>query len=495
MKKIITAAILIISILLPITSFALSSYGITSTTDSSQNIWTSCFPKNPTFLGAFTTTAVCFTTSSGGGINGHSSAPVSIFDFVWNFMAGINVSGTSTLQSANITSQTLSGALTFSAGSYMTSTITSGQFTVIPSYGIVASAISTTINAAIFANGTTDCGFSESLNYCYIEDSPICNIILPPICYASSPLQNTIPQLRFVQIGGESSSDVSIIIPIATMPYVLSTDNYIRDVSNIIFYNAYNQNIGTWITQTSAYHTYNNIIFVGNTLTASVVFYQPNIAEWEGFSTIINNCNINNTNTTAPYGVYAYSAAPVYGDDQEPITIENSTIKEAISFIGQPSGGLPVRMINNYTNNGGVASNWILQGLANSEFSFVYGSGATININSSTNISFDHTAGIDHFIIDSASQQIRLTDCYDNNNSNIAQLSITNNSPMPVILDNCIPSGTVTGLINEQNGNTFTGGVHADALTATSFTSGIAGIDITFPNGDYINHTGFNAGP
>lgn len=445
------------------------SYGVTTTTDSSQNIWSTCLPKNPTFPGAFTSTAVCFTSSTNGGISGYSSAPVNIFTFPWLFWAGINVSGTSTLQSANITNTTFSGALTFSPGSSMTSTIQSEGINIIPIYGYEASAFSTTVHSALFAAGTNDCGFAAALNYCYNNGSIICNVILPPICYPTVTLQNTISALAFVQIGGQSASDISVIIPLAPITGVLNTDNHIKYIGNVIFYNAYNQNIGYWITQTSQYKTYNNVIFSGNTLTASAVLYNSNGSTWSGFSTVFNNCSFNNNNTTAPYSIYAYSLGNTYGDDIEPITVSNSTVKGNIYF-----ENVVVRWINNYTNNGGNTATWILNGITDSTFENLHAATASIYISNTQQATFDHTGGTDTFIIDAASSQIHFTNCLDEGSSLIipyAVLSIINTSASPVMLTNCSPSGTLTGNIQMQNGNTFTGGTHVDSLTATTFTT------------------------
>ena len=116
MRKLIIAGIVCLSMLMSRQAFAVSSaaYGLTTVTDG--NTWTSCFPKcvpaTGQVGGAMTTTGVWFSSSS-SGINGYSTGPVNIYTFPWLFMAGADLSGTSYV----------TGALTFSAGSSITSTI------------------------------------------------------------------------------------------------------------------------------------------------------------------------------------------------------------------------------------------------------------------------------------------------------------------------------------------------------------------------------------
>ena len=272
MKKIITAAILVLSMLVSRGSFASTqSYGVTTTTDSSQNVWSTCLPKNPTFPGAFTSTAVCFTSSTNGGISGYSSAPVNIFTFPWLFWAGINVSGTSTLQAANITNTTFSGALTFSTGSSIASTIThplpllldpTGAYTPTTSTvnfnsGFIQERSLTYVDSGLYAtSGTTTCGIQETINELKSEGLISEAYIFPMSpCVINSPL--VLQDVTGLTIGGNGAEGnntyILINAPMTAAIYISFSSGANNNVklTNITIYDPFKDVSGEYISETN----------------------------------------------------------------------------------------------------------------------------------------------------------------------------------------------------------------------------------------------------
>jgi len=347
----------------------------------------------------------------------------------------------------------LFNALIFNTGGYISSTST------IPVYANIGQVLSSTVDASVFANGTTDCGISEAANYCIQQRSSLCNITVPRICFVSSTI--ALPASLIYSLHG-AGNGYSVIIPTADLTTLFNLQNSSNSIySNLIITNPYNRNIGIVITSSGQYNIFSNIkSYVTTPITATVVLY--NITGGNGYwrwQDTFDHVNFGqNPNGSNFYAIYVYSVFPPYTDDMNMLSIKNSDLEGNVYMYNV----MGLDWENNRTNNSGQAATYAFYGITGSTIRNLEGGNLSLYLSQSSYVTFDQIYDNITFNLDNNTNNIVFSNCKSLNNIVGIQSStnnLINSSLSNAILNNCYfnsisgnyISRTDTGIITNNN--------------------------------------------
>jgi hypothetical protein len=346
----------------------------------------------------------------------------------------------------------LFNTLIFNTGGYISSTST------IPVYANIGQVLSSTVDASVFANGTTDCGISEAANYCIQQRSSLCNITVPRICFVSSTI--ALPASLIYSLHG-AGNDYSIIIPTADLTTLFNLQNSSNGIySNLIITNPYNRNIGVVITSSGQYNTFSNIKSYVTPITATVVLYNITGGNgyWGWYDTFDHVNFGQNTNVGNFYAIYVYSVYPSYTDDMNMLSIKNSNIEGNVYMYN----AMGLDWENNRTNNSGQPAIYAFYGITGSTIRNLEGSDLSLYLSQSSYVNFDQIYDKITFRLDQNTSNIVFSNCKSFNNmfdTGDSLNSLYNYSASNAILDNCYFSSisgnyiskTDTGIATNNN--------------------------------------------
>ena len=447
--------------------------------------------------------------------------PVHAWDTVgWNYGGYYTGNGYSPCPAG--TSCVINAPLTFTSGGYITSTIYingNSSFPMIQSYAQVLNNNYTEINAALFyTSGSTDCGINEAVSYYKQYLFPVLPydvylyIKLPVLCISAGISFNTeqyfpnISNFGRIIIEGPSKIYYQNTTPQAVGFSFSGSDNVGMEVNNVSFIDGSNSLTQGLINFSGAQSSsMSHITYTERNAITGLIFTQGTGNNSPHLTDIISSIQSGTPSIYLELGsldplpvLDRLRVGSVFITSTNTSAQNNSIIITGLdSSYGSPYNGQYGLVLYNLNTTTLSAGNIILNGY--------YENVGAIGIFNSHNVTFQSgtlVPVLNNFIyIDPTSSNISF------NNLIASGVAFTNASSSPVMFYNTDMSqfSSITGNYIAYNSNGIISNIPfainssglwiTGGVTADSFTSGIAGIDITFPNGDYVDHTGFHAGP